>query len=523
MNRPPDLDTRLAAWFEEGPTSGPDGLLPSAFARARSTRQDRVWLPRLTHPTRTRSMNNLLKVAAVAILAFAVGIGVGPHLTSPNGVGSAPASPSPSPVALPAGGTLDQGRYYVDPGTDIAPARFSFTVPAGWVRFDGGIASNGVPLYPAAGWEGEVGLDSWLVTHVYSDACHHTTLVDAGTTVDELTTALQAQEHPRPVTDTTVAGYPAKHIELTIPSDLDIATCENGVIRFWPGPGPDLSSGMCCSFGPGSTVALDIVDVDGHRWVVVARRGPNASADQLAALDGVLESIRIETPASPSPSPATPSASPAAPFSPMPDVSGPGYQVMAPGRHVMSEPNTDGVGTWPAEVIVTVPAGWVQASRQRGGGIWEGIADRGPLSAQGGLEFGRLGSVGTGPGACPSPEPTGPTIGDLVTRLQAVADAWPAGTGPGLEVSDLAIGGYAGKRVEFTIPEGGPACQGLFGWTTPEGGEQWGPAWGQGQHRQLSILDIDGARFVIDAWYSADAAPEVRARVQAVVDSVEFE
>jgi hypothetical protein len=47
------------------------------------------------------------------------------------------------------------------------------------------------------------------------------------------------------------------------------------------------------------------------------------------------------------------------------------YQVMSPpGRYDMPEPNTDGVGAWPADqVIVTVPGGWTQNGQWRGGGI----------------------------------------------------------------------------------------------------------------------------------------------------------
>ena len=70
MNRPSDLDARLSAWLEEGPTNGPDEVLSRTFARARSTRQDRVWLYRLTHPTRSQPMNTLFKFAVVAALSF---------------------------------------------------------------------------------------------------------------------------------------------------------------------------------------------------------------------------------------------------------------------------------------------------------------------------------------------------------------------------------------------------------------------------------------------------------------------
>ena len=50
------------------------------------------------------------------------------------------------------------------------------------------------------------------------------------------------------------------------------------------------------------------------------------------------------------------------------------------------------------------------------------------------------------------------------------------------------------------------------------GSESWDPGW---VHR-LSILDIDGARFVIDASYKLNATRAVADEVQAIVDSIEL-
>ena len=157
-----------------------------------------------------------------------------------------------------------------------------------------------------------------MLTHVFTDPCDHTTLVAAGTSVEQLTTALLAQGSvvASGPTDVTVAGYPAKHVEFAIPADLDVSTCTNGVIRFWPGPGPDMSSGMCCEIGPGMTEKMDIVDVDGHPWVVASRTGPAASPEALAQLRAVLDSIHIDAPA-PTPS-ASAASSPAPSGSPSP-------------------------------------------------------------------------------------------------------------------------------------------------------------------------------------------------------------
>ncbi len=315
MHRPSELDTRLAAWLEEGPTTGPDEVLSRTFARARSTRQvrDRFHLP--TSRLRFQPMNAVFKIAAVALIALVVGVAIDPLRPSLQYSAAGPSpSPSPAPVQLPTVGVIDGGTYYVDAGRDIAPARFTLEVPSRWVADTGGVV-NGAPQFPSKGWEAEVGVQTWILTHVYSDSCHHTTLVDAGTTVDEMTTALLAQGSvvASGPTNVTVAGYPAKHIELVVPADLDFMTCANGGIRFWPGPGPDMSSGMCCSIGPGMTERMDIVDVDGHRWVIAAKVGPGASPEDVAKLQAVLDSIQIDAPAAPSAAPATstsPSPSP---------------------------------------------------------------------------------------------------------------------------------------------------------------------------------------------------------------------
>lgn len=190
----------------------------------------------------------------------------------------------------------------------------------------------------------------------------------------------------------------------------------------------------------------------------------------------------------------------------------PGASV-SPGRYVMPEPNTDGVGKWPVDrLIVTVPDGWTQVTPVRGGGILKGTDSQDAIAR---LTFGRLGSLDPGPGDCPPRDLLpGQTVDDLTSSLRAIMD---------VEIADLAIRNYVGKRVDFTVPDPSPECQGPFGWFTPSGGERWQYSWDAGWHHQLSILDIAGVRFLIDASYGPDASPEVRAEVQAIVDSVELE
>lgn len=238
-------------------------------------------------------MFDLRLIAALLMAALAVGCSSGPASPPPTGVASAappstPPSPTAAAVRLPAG-DLAAGRYYLDDRRYTNASRLTFTVPAGWTAEDYG------ELYKDRGEPGEVKFITWVLTHIFSDACQWGTLVDVGTTVDELATALVEQEgrEASAPTSVTVGGFPAKRIELTVPADLDTATCTNGVLRSWPAPGPDLSDGDCC-YPAGSTDWVYVVDVSGNRLVVVARHNRGSSAENLAELQGIVDSIEIE-------------------------------------------------------------------------------------------------------------------------------------------------------------------------------------------------------------------------------------
>jgi hypothetical protein len=215
---------------------------------------------------------------------------------SPTAVaGAATPSGPPAPSAIDAAvrlsgnGSLAAGRYYLDNRHFTNASRLTFTLPAGWTTEEYG------ELYKDRDEPGEVKFITWVLTHVFSDVCQWGTLVDVGTTVDELVTALTEQEgrEASAPTSVTVGGFPAKRLELTVPADLDTATCTNGVLRYWPAPGPDLSDGDCCA-PPGSTDWVYVVDVAGNRLVVVARQHPGTSAENRAELQGVVDSIEIE-------------------------------------------------------------------------------------------------------------------------------------------------------------------------------------------------------------------------------------
>ena len=109
-------------------------------------------------------------------------------------------------------------------------SRMAFTVPAtGWSAFD--------PVFVGKNLAGggdtfDLYLSPFLVANTYTGGCHWlgTALTPpVGPTVDDLATALIAQAGPgaSPPVAVTMDGHPGKKVELSIPKDLDVATCDS--------------------------------------------------------------------------------------------------------------------------------------------------------------------------------------------------------------------------------------------------------------------------------------------------------
>jgi hypothetical protein len=174
------------------------------------------------------------------------------------------------------------------------PADITFTVPAGWA------SRYGIPNKDRGG-PGEIAVGNWIIGNVYSDPCQWKgALLDppVGPTIDDLATALVAQKrrNASAPTDVTLGGYPAKRVELSIPTDLDRATCDEGVIRTWVAPGEDtalVNETENLGMHPGQLNVVYIVDVNGDRLVIDTWHMPGTSAADLAELDAILASMRI--------------------------------------------------------------------------------------------------------------------------------------------------------------------------------------------------------------------------------------
>jgi len=296
MTREDDFIGQLEGYLDEfeGSTPLADDVRHAIRAQLPSTQQRPAWWPARRTPVMNHAMRIALASAAVVAVAL-IGIGIwqgqnigGPMLTDPTTTPSPPAVATPSTTPRPlAVGELDPGSYLVS-REDWTPVPFSFTVRAGWANNAAGFITK------HADGPAEVMLTPWLVTHIYADACNwRGTLFEVGATADDLAAALAAQlgRDVSGPTDVTIGGYPAKRVELSVPAELDVGTCDDGQVRSWPSSASDESSGWIGR--PGQTDVVYVVDAGDERILIGSTRGQGAADEDVAELEGVIASIRI--------------------------------------------------------------------------------------------------------------------------------------------------------------------------------------------------------------------------------------
>jgi hypothetical protein len=122
----------------------------------------------------------------------------------------------------------------------------------------------------------------------------------------------------------------------------------------------------------------------------------------------------------------------------------------------------------------------------------------------------------------PVDPPVGPTVDDLVAGWANLSQF--AATGP----VDVTVDGYTGKQIEFTVPDYTIGdCKGadspVFGlWTAPDHAFPGFIAQGANQRNQQWILDVDGARLVITAYYFDSTSPPDRTALDEVLASIQI-
>jgi hypothetical protein len=234
----------------------------------------------------------------VAATAFALVLG-GSAVRSMVSIDVPPIPPAggrqaPAPSATPSP-TVPAGTVPIEPGTYRIPesarsvADYTVTVPEGWT------VQHGHVLLKHSDAPDELSFFAVVLDAIYADACAGgNELMEVGPSVDDLAAALLQQPGPAasgPV-DTTLGGYPAKRIDLTVPEGFDPEACRpRGVgLQIWYTPLDDYFVLL-----PDGIVSVYIVDVDGRRQVFVAQYRSRTSDKDVREMQAVLDSIRIET------------------------------------------------------------------------------------------------------------------------------------------------------------------------------------------------------------------------------------
>lgn len=116
----------------------------------------------------------------------------------------------------------------------------------------------------------------------------------------------------------------------------------------------------------------------------------------------------------------------------------------------------------------------------------------------------------------------GPTVDDLANAL--ASQVGRATVGP----SDVTLGGYAGKRVELSVPADFDmsACdsEAIRDWAGAGGDTGGGWRSFPGQTDVLYILDVEGKRLVINRWDFPGTTPEADiTELEGIIASIHFE
>lgn len=163
------------------------------------------------------------------------------------------------------------------------------------------------------GQPGEVAISFWTPEGVYSDPCRPTTDLSPIDLADHTHTdggelilmrypqiGLSAQDD-RAATDARWVivddpsedeGTIALRLELTVPADLDLASCDGGVYVAWPGT--HAGDRANDNHVPGQTDIVYQVDVDLGPLLIDASFRPESSPEDVEELYAVLGSIVVD-------------------------------------------------------------------------------------------------------------------------------------------------------------------------------------------------------------------------------------
>jgi hypothetical protein len=286
------IDQVLDAFLELGPSAAPDRVGAAARHEIRGTRQTvlPVWWPSWRVPVMRSNTVRYGLAASVVVITALLGIRFLPGSSGSPAVSAEPALSS-TPRLLPIGRELDPGTYIVR-AADLTPRPFTITVPPGW-RHENGFFSRGSMLVPDG-----VYFAPWTVTHFYENSCQRERGPYEVPSWSALRRALLQEAGPAAVADDpntySFAGRPAHKLTVSVAADVDLEACDEGILRFWPDPGPDESGGWIMEAGEQADVYIVAPGSD-EQWVVfVAGREAGADPRLVAELEAMVASIRFE-------------------------------------------------------------------------------------------------------------------------------------------------------------------------------------------------------------------------------------
>ena len=184
---------------------------------------------------------------------------------------------------------IEPGTYQI-PRSGWSVADFTVTFPRDWT------VQYGHDYLKHSDAADEFGFYVVVVDAIYPDACEGSNGEprDVGPNVDDLAAALPKQSGPTasgPV-DTTLGGYPATRIDLSVPKGFDLKACNVAGIglQIWYSPAADKNFVLLSD----GTASVYIVDVGGQRQVFLTQYRSATSHQDLRELQAVLDSIQIE-------------------------------------------------------------------------------------------------------------------------------------------------------------------------------------------------------------------------------------
>lgn len=271
-----EIDLVLTTWLEDGPTGAPDRVLDVLADRIAHQRQRPAW--RLDWRLTTMQPMFKISVGIAAVVLVAI---VGWNLVPGSGSGIGGPGTTPSPPPLPEG-RLTAGDYVMRT-LEGDPMAFVISAPEGWTGFGGfflgGPHQSGAP--------NGIGISVNHDPQVNTEPCVAVPTPPPGSrapSVDDIVAAISAREDLQVsgVTDTVLAGYAGKRLDLQFPAELP---CSNAFVFAEP-------KGLYAN-GPANRWRVWLLDVDGETGVVVLLDYAGTPAADRAAAQAAIDSIRI--------------------------------------------------------------------------------------------------------------------------------------------------------------------------------------------------------------------------------------